>query len=260
MVMNVAEHVGLLWGFGWVVTGSLPAVIFTQYMITPIGFVLVGLVMEGRVVPLGKGQFRSFMPGDLFLGAFVSALIYAARNITDDHHWFQDWRWHVLLLIGTLVAGVALTLAEYDRSAVIDYTPHGDPADDIKPDHSYDRGYPARSIFSWTKIYHNIGLYGLYGYVVFSLIVAVAFGSHWTQEQVITVATAAALLAIWGVFLYVDNTLDDETASYKRSRAHPRDWQPIIGFCQCIVDGRLVQHLVRYPVRGWRASEIFGRG
>ena len=198
--MSTADKIGLLPGFGWVTDHEFLPTLVICLMITPVGHLVVGLVGESRLVPLSPGmQFLSFFPGDLFLGAMAAGLFVRAQNMPSESRWYNATWWHLLVLIVALLVATGMTYLEW-KSGV----------------------YPTRAIFSPTKIYHNLLLYGGYGYVITVTLVALAFGSA-KKAWVLVVLPGL----VWGVLVVKDNSLSAAEASEKAQHAHVEDWRPI---------------------------------
>lgn len=230
--MDTADKIGFLPGFGWIANlGSVrtdnPSVFWSVvafvaylalrlaicYAITPLGHLAVGLVGEGRVVPVNSDdQFESFWPGDWFLGLAVSVLLTtAAFRLPAEHHWYNSHRCHMIILIGAFAVAFLLTLLEFLQNA-----------------------YPLWAIFSPTKIYHNFALYGLYGYVAVSTLVAIV-GSLFVARPTWGTALTVVMLVVallcaqpWMARVARDNSLSKANPAAlerKASHAHVDNWK-----------------------------------
>lgn len=199
--MDTAEKIGLLPGFGWIAGHNTWVTLAFCLLLTPVGHCLVGLIGESRWVPLSPSkQFLSFFPGDLFLGVMAASLLVSAQDLPGEKAWYNATWWHVLVLVGALVIATVLTWLEW-KSGV----------------------YPTAAVFSPTKIYHNFLLYGGYGYIIVTTLVAVlAAELSWAF---IMAALVPGLAWVW--LVVQDNSLSGEAAKRKASYAHVADWSPI---------------------------------
>lgn len=206
--MDVADKIGLLPGFGWIAGHNFWITLVLCLLFTPIGHCLVGLVFESRFVPLSPTkQFLSFFPGDVFLGMMTAGLLALAHQLPAEQRWYNATLWHVpvwntLVFTGAILVAVLLTRQEY-RDA-------GKPG-----------GYTRRAMRSPTKIYHNYLLYGGYGYIIVTTLVAVvAAGRSWWL--------ALALLPglVWVGCLVADNFVSSETKQSRVDNAHIEHWRP----------------------------------
>lgn len=172
-------------------------------MITPIGFILVGVIGEGRLVPLdGARQFKSFFPGDIFLGVATAFMVFAAGFVPASDRWFTSTLFHVAAITVTFIAAVWMTYQEYKGGV-----------------------YPLAAILSPTKLYHNFVLYTGYGYVAVVTFVAVIFGANWSLGVVLVVAASLAMLGPWIYLVIQDNSLNKRDQSFKAGCAHISEWR-----------------------------------
>lgn len=172
-------------------------------MITPIGFILVGVIGEGRLVPLdGARQFKSFFPGDIFLGIATAFMVFAAGFVPASDRWYTSTLFHVAVIAVTFIVAVVMTYMEYA-----------------------DRVYPLAAILSPTKLYHNFVLYTGYGYVASATIIAVIFGVDWSLGVALVIAASLAMLGVWVYLVIQDNSLNKHDQSFKAGCAHISDWQ-----------------------------------
>lgn len=197
--MSVAEKIGLLPEFGWIAGHDFWLTLVVCLLITPIGHCLVGAIFETRLVPLSPTkQFLSFFPGDIFLGMMTAGLLVLAHRLPAESRWYNATWWHVVVLVSAIAVACALTWMEYQGG-----------------------GYPPRAMRSPTKLYHNFILYGGYGYIIVTTLVAVviAAGSWW-----LVLALLPGL--IWLVCLVGDNFTSEETKNRRVSNAHVEHWYP----------------------------------
>lgn len=151
--MDTADKIGLLPGFDWTAGHSLLVTIIIAWLATPGLMIALGAIGESRWIPLwSERQFRSFFPGDLFLGIAVASLLTMAQSLPDTERWYNATWWHLTVLIGAAIVAGVMTWLERDA-------------------------YPKRALLSPTKIYHNGVLYVGYGYVGFTTAIAVIFGA-----------------------------------------------------------------------------------
>jgi len=203
--VDFSNTIGLLPGFGFLTGHSFIVTLLICWAITPFGHLLVGLVLESRLVSIQPSkQFLSFFPGDLFLGVPVATFLVMAQNVRSQDRWFNSLGFHVFVLIGALVVATLLTRME------------------VK-----DGAYPPRAIKSPTKIYHNFALYGLYGYVAVVSLTAVFAGNHWDSGSIVAAVVAMVFGFVWVSFVVMDNKLSKADSVKKASHAHVADWKPI---------------------------------
>jgi hypothetical protein len=214
--VTTADKIGLLPGFGWMApNGSEPwyvqflKTLLICWLITPYGHLLVGLIGEGRLIPVDSGrQFQSFWPGDYFLGAAVAALLVTAMRLPAENHFYNAWWWHAIIL--ALTFGFAFK-ATYDEWA--------------------NGNYPFWAIMGPSKWFHNGALYGLYGYVALSTFLAILFSliffaRSWLTAVLLVVALLCA--APWVRWVIKDSTLgskNPEAVARKAQHAHVPDWK-----------------------------------
>ncbi len=119
---EVVKNTGLLPVFSWLVGDNLLDTFIRCLLVTPGGVIIIGLLLEGRLIPFGpKKQYLSFIPGDFFLSAFCSLLIWIPlKTAIPRNAWYiQKW-WHLVVLLVcisgafmyTLIAKLRLILQE----------------------------------------------------------------------------------------------------------------------------------------------------
>lgn len=206
-----SEKIGLLPGFGWVANqawlgdswwSQLLSMLLTCWLITPVGHIVWAFIAQTTIVPLdSKRQWRSFFPGDLFLGGAIAVLIFAATRVPFvEARWWQSTTFHLTVLGGALFVATVMTV-------VID-----------KP------AMPLAALLSPSKLYHNFVLYGGYGYIgVVSLVAAVA--SNWGRASLWLVVLAVIVGSPWVRYVVLDGQLSKEEASRKQEHAHPASYR-----------------------------------
>lgn len=202
--MNTAERIGLPGPFGLLAGHSFLVTLLICWATTPGVMYALAVVLEGRFPSLSlRDQFLSFWPGDLFLGAMAAGLLTLAQRLPDEARWYNSLSWHGLVLCATAVAAIFLTYGEWKSGA-----------------------YPTRAIFSPTKLYHNGVLYGLYGYVIVVTLVAVIFGSSWSEKLAALFVLVLVPGVIWAALVYKDNTLPPQEKQHKFEQSHTATWKP----------------------------------
>ncbi len=113
----------------------------------------------------------------------------------------------MVVIVVTFIVAIVLTKGEYD-----------DP-----------NGYGHKAVLSPTKLYHNIVLYGAYGYViVVTLIAVVAWmiaSASWNLSGMLVVCLIPGM--IWACLLAVDQNASEETKESRLRNAHVTEWKPI---------------------------------
>jgi hypothetical protein len=139
----------------------------------------------------------------MMLGLLFAGLLAMSTELPFETAWFQAWMSVVrpVVLIGAIVAAIGLTILELFSS-------------------TYTRG----QVLSPTKLYHNIVLWMVYGYVIVTTLFAVIIGglSWWLP------------LVLWpGVVWAICNVIDtlptypgDVPMRRKGEHAHVADWKP----------------------------------
>lgn len=202
--MTTADRIGLRGYWAWLT--DLPPQLTFLYciIITPVALMIIAPVLESRWLPLSPHkQFLSFFPGDMLLGEMAAWLLLIARDLPDEARWYNSTIWHALVQISALLIAGYLTYCEYIGGM-----------------------YPKRAILSPTKIYHNFALYGGYGYLIFTTLIAVLFGSEWTPLFLEELAFVFIPGLAWVALLIEDNTLPG-SINEKAQYAHVADWRPI---------------------------------
>lgn len=206
--MSIADKIGLLPGFGWMADHGFWATLAICWALTPVAMIVIALLGESRLLPLSpRYQFLAFFPGDLFLGGMVAGLLVVAGQLPAESHWYNAWWWHVLVLIGAVVVAVVITLGEYND-----------------PD-----GYGKRAVLSPTKLYHNILLYGGYGYVIVVTLIAVCawLWGNWSWANAWPVGLSLLMGLVWVAMLVADGRMSNEIDRSRVRYAHVNDWKPI---------------------------------
>lgn len=207
--MSAAEKIGLLPGFGWIADQSwfgdpwwshMLSTLIVCWTLTPIGHVVWGFVAQATVIPLdSQRQWRSFFPGDLYLGTAVALLIVAAGQSRSDG-WWTVWWFHVIVLTATVLVALAITWF-VDRP-----------------------GMPLSALLSPSKLYHNFLLYGGYGYVGVVAVTAAVAG-NWFTARLVVVGLALVALTPWVKAVIDDSSLSPAAATDKQQHAHPATYK-----------------------------------
>lgn len=230
--MTTGEKIGLLNGFGWVANQTWWLTLLILWMCTPGMMILIGVIFESRWIPLWSAkQFRSFFPGDFFLGGALLALLMLARRLPAKQAWYNSWQWHIGVFLFVLGVAFLMTFLEWNR---------GDAMDPSR--------YTLRTIVSPTKLYHNGFLYWLYGYVTVTTFFAVVAGYWWQgwsetsgswlqklggllwNERSAWLLLALIPLLIWGLLARHDSIVisqGSEARNLKTANAHISNWHPI---------------------------------
>jgi hypothetical protein len=206
--VNDAEKIGLLPGFGWL-AGHNPLVTLVIFsLISPGAMFVLAKIGESRPLPTSyEQQFRSFFPGDLFLAMSATILVAMAVLLPAQARWYNARLWHVIVLVCAVAVAILITVGEYN-----------DP-----------NGYGHRAVLSPTKLYHNILLYGAYGYVIVVTLVALIAGLvidwQWSRAALLLFALIPGF--IWVGLLKADSDAPYEVKESRKDYAHVNDWEPI---------------------------------
>lgn len=196
--MDTAEKIGLLPGFRWVANQSwfgdswwsqLLSTLLVCWTLTPVGHVVWAFVAQATIVPLDSSrQWRSFFPGDLYLGVAIALLIFTAGQADDRAGWWTSSTFHWVVLSSVLLIAFAMTWFA-DRPNM-----------------------PLSALLSPSKLYHNFFLYGGYGYVAVVASVAAIAGAGLGWRLVVVVLAFVAV-APWVKLVLEDSTLPGEERS-----------------------------------------------
>jgi hypothetical protein len=167
------------------------------WLATPTMFILIGLVFEGRLVPLWRHQARSFIPGDFLLGVTLATGWYLYPLVVSGSIWHDTRLWALALAVGVVLAYVWHTKIEAPN-----YEPH--------------------ALKSPTKLYHDFGLYGVFGPLLFMIAVPAVF---FTPGDVVTwpikLVALLSFLGWVGCLVYDAMHLSPEDAR----QMHPGNWR-----------------------------------
>lgn len=206
--MDTAEKIGLLPGFGWIADHSFLWTLLICWALTPGMMFVIGLVGESRLIPWTPSyQFLSFLPGDFFLGGMAAGLLVLSRQLPAERHLYNNGWFHLVLLLGAAAVAVIITRGEYN-----------DP-----------NGYGHRAVLSPTKLYHNLLLYGGYGYIIVATLVALVAWAVMQHEMAFTGLLVLCLLPglIWVGLLVVEQKVPENVKRDRVHNAHVNDWSPI---------------------------------
>lgn len=171
------------------------------WTITPLLFILIGVLFESRLVPLGRNQSRAFMPGDLALGVVLASGWYLFPQVSVTSVWRAD----PLMLAISLVAGGLLCWAMRKR--------FDGPA------------YHPRALRSPTKVYHDFVLYIFYAAaLIYVCVPSILTETSWGEENLGPKLLALFMLAVW-MWGVVCDALNPRIPT---TQMHVRKWQPLI--------------------------------
>ncbi len=167
------------------------------WLATPIMFVVIGLLLESRLVPLWRHQARSFIPGDFLLGVTMATGWYLYPRVANDGIWSSVWLWGAAFAVGIVLAYVW-----HEKIEAPNYEP--------------------RALKSPTKLYHDFGLYGVYGPLLFMIAVPAVFYTPWDVASWPVKIVALLPFVGWVACLVYDAkhlTPDDAR------QMHPGNWR-----------------------------------
>ena len=176
--------------------------VMALWVIWPGAMLIVGVIFESRIVPLGKQQSRAFFPGDLSFAVMLVALfgMYAKNSKVPLVDSWLYWAIAVLVVV---------TMAREMQASDV-------------------ANYPARARTSPTKAIHD-----MIGYFVIPLLL-VGFG----LPQLLVVWKPEVLILSWpewlvfaaGMGFYTLCVGVDSVKHYSQEdiyARHPYDWEPI---------------------------------
>jgi hypothetical protein len=203
--VSTADKIGLLAGLGWIAGFGFFATLLISWLITPGAMIVIAPIGESRWLPLRREhQFRSFFPGDLYLGLMAAGLLTLADRLPAGERLYNNVWWHAFVFAAACTIAFILTRQEYKGNGGV---------------------YELGAIFSPTKLYHNGVLYAGYGYVIVTTLMAVVIGSDWTWSFAGWLALTLLPGVFWLRLVGKDNSLGDEESRRKASTAHDSDWR-----------------------------------
>lgn len=169
------------------------------WLLSPLGMVLVGWVLESRWVPWWRDQARAFIPGDFLLGIVFAVGYYLTPQVE-----LASW-WRSLEFAGlTFMGAIGLF-------CLMRYKLDGPK-------------YPPGALKTPTKRYHDYALYVGYAWVLlFVCVPAILTVALRGPANFGVTFVAFAALTIWVVMLVLDETNPDVPSS----RAHAYSYNPI---------------------------------
>ena len=207
--MLPSEKLGLSGPFGWILDqnwfGDGLASQFATYvvicwLITPVGHLVWGLISQAQFLPIWKGQWRSFFPGDLFLGLGVAGFMTYAASMPDQHgRWFQQGWWQVVVIVVATIAAIVLTIL-MDKPAM-------EPT----------------ALLSPSKLFHNGLLYIGYGSLA-ALCAVGGVAGHWGSASVWWVLVPLVPFVFWVLTVIADGRKPLEEQRKIQNTAHPSSY------------------------------------
>jgi hypothetical protein len=202
--MSTSDKIGLLPGFGWIVDHpwlpshlakfNLLVTLLLCLLIAPIGVWLVQIVFEWTVPSLKpEDNYKSFLYGDPMLALMLAIVLHlSAKRLPAEPRIYNSVAWHASWLVLMLTVALVLTWIDY-RSGQ----------------------FTLSELLSASKLYHNIVLYGLYGYVIVVTLIAYVWGNAWRDFDIWSVMGFAAAVCWgiwWGVLVAQDSSLSKAIA------------------------------------------------
>lgn len=204
--MLPSEKLGLSGPYGWFVDqrwfgdgllAQFATYVVLCWLVTPAGHVVWGAISQAYRVPLWRGQWRSFFPGDLFLGVGVAGFMTYAASMPDQRdRWFQQVWWQVLVFAIATVAAVTLTVL-MDKPAM-----------------------KLTALLSPTKLYHNGVLYIGYGSLAGLCIVGGAVG-NWGAPYFWLILVPLVPFVCWAATVVIDGRKPLREQQRIQATAHP---------------------------------------
>jgi len=127
--------------------------------------------------------------------------------LPSDRLFYNTVWFHAMVLVSAATVAVLITVSEYNDT----------------------NGYGHRAVLSPTKLYHNIVLYGGYGYVIVVVLVAVVAGlvMNWNGMNALLLIALLFPGFVWISLLYAEQQSSDEVKKSRIEHAHVNDWKPI---------------------------------
>ena len=161
--------------------------------ICPAYMYALAVVSEWRW-PKYDEQFKAFMPGNIFLGAVFSSTAFltaADRRDGGTSTIYGEPRWSWISL--GIAAVIVVAMCIQDVIGAFQYYPGA-------PDK-----YHWTQLIAWTKVWHNIVVYGAYGFLLIHIGVPGFMSASWTSPiNVIMRIVLLAMLSRWITYLIVD--------------------------------------------------------
>ena len=167
------------------------------------GHIVIMFILQGVLVPLdSERQWRSFFPGDLWLGTSAGLLVFAAGLMPEfpRDRWWQSPVWHITVLSVTFAVALAVTWF-IDAPSM-----------------------PMSALFSPGKLYHNFILYCGYAYVTIVSLVAAMCG-NWFGSRLLVVALALLMVVPWVRIVTNENESTPEQRMMKQVYSHPASYK-----------------------------------
>lgn len=175
--------------------------LIVSLLVTPIGMIFVGIVLESRVVPLWRNQSKAFIPGDIGLGVMFATGWYLYPQIPAGNFWGSAVMPFTGLCIGCFTCYLMRT--EFDG----------------------ENNYPLRALKSPTKRYHDFVLYiGYLAAIITICVPAILFGTTWNgnfEAKMVGVMS----FTVWLVGMVRDAA--DPKMQEKSKKMHVVNYQPI---------------------------------
>lgn len=196
---STADKIGLLPGFGWIVDHHWLSGYLARYemlvtlllclLIAPCGVWVTQLVFEFTVPSLKpEDNYRSFLYGDPMLGFMTTVLLHlCGKRLPPEPRLYNSATWHICWLVLMMVVALLLTWLDYKSGQ-----------------------FSARELFAPGKLYHNLVLYGLYGYLIVVTLIAYIWGNAWSEYDIWSIAAFGAAVGWgmwWAILVYQDSSL-----------------------------------------------------
>lgn len=160
----------------------------------PYAIYLVGYIFESRVpgrdMPIIKDQSLAFLPGEAGLALFVAAAEKVRPTSTTRH-----------------IAGLLLGIVAFVVVRRVTYSPSD---------------YSAEAWRSPTKLYHDVVICGVFGYLIVTRALPFYAGTRFDHKPLQKLLGFAGF-AMWAVGVVWDELHD----VVPNSRQHPSEWRPV---------------------------------